>query len=225
MSRKNVKDKYPSACPRQITPAIREFAQDVAGHTDLCYVPVQPMPFSQPRMCYQNAFLARELGCGEPVLGFTIWTTRDLYLTTEHHCVLRTIDGLIDVTPDWGGAKRVLFIPTGQEATEENIEDIVLNGVCGHYKVLVDHPLIHRAVAVLNEASVRQHQDANQAIVNGRPQPAREREMWCDSVTCIERLIDRYYQQQRQRGEKRERREKRKSARTARKRARAGRCR
>lgn len=219
--KRTVKDKYPATCPRQITSAIQDFAQEIAGNADLLYVPVRPLSFSVPRMCYKNAFMARDLIGGEPVLGFAIWTTRDLFLTSEHHCVFRASDGeLIDVTPDWGGAKQVLFIPTGQEATPENVQEIVLNGVTGQFRVLKDHPLVHRAVAVLTEASVRQHQDANQAIVKGRPQPGGAAERWCSTVRRLEGLIDSYYQQQRQRGEERQQRRKKKLARTARKRAR-----
>lgn len=215
-------DKYSATCPRTITPAIRDFAQEIAGSSELCYVSNHPLSFCMPRMCYLNVFRAKSILGGEPILGFMIWATRDLFLTAEHHCVLRTPDGaLIDVTPDITNQKQILFVATGEEATPDAIREIVMNGKTGHYRVLANHPLIHRAVAVLDESATRLQRENNIALAAGMPRPAAERRRWSETVTQMERLIDRYYHQQQQRTDDRDNRRKNKLKRHARKKARA----
>jgi hypothetical protein len=214
-------DKYPAACPRHITPVIRGFALEIADCSDLCYVPIRAMAFCVPRMCYLNVFQSKDIVGGEPVLGFTIWATRDLFLTCEHHCVLRLPNGdLVDPTPEITGESRILFVPTGQAAVPDNIREIVMNGVSGHYRVLVDDPLIHRAVAVLIEGATRLHRENNLAVAEGRPLPAAEYRQWNDSATQMEWLMDQHYRRQRQRNEEREQRRKNKLQRKARKKTR-----
>ena len=65
----------------------------------------------------------------------------DAYLVAERHAVLRTKNGLIDITPQADGARRSLFAPTSEVPDSFAIP-------C-HYLPLVDHPLIHSAIGLL----------------------------------------------------------------------------
>jgi hypothetical protein len=174
-------------------------------------------------MCYLNSFLAAEMLGGEPVLGFMIWATKNLFLTSEHHCIVRTPAGeLIDPTPEiMSNSKQVLFVPSGEEATEDNIKQIVMHGVIGHFKALVDHPLIYQALKTLENASKRKHQAQIQANLNGKHLSEIEWMHWDQAVGRMEWLIDRYYQQQQQKMEEKGKRRKAKKQRQARKKARA----
>lgn len=191
-----MKDKYPPHCPTTITPAIRQFALELGGASEPEYVEVNPQPFARPSKCYLNCYLAQHIFGGEPVLGFRIWSTNDVMLTAEHHCVLRQFDGrLVDVTPDPIAVKRILFVRTGQSATPESIEQIIVSGATGGYKVVVDHPLLHRAAETLQDAAERWHRRQLEAAAIGTtPSPADYRK-WEQAVAEMERLFDGYYAQ------------------------------
>ncbi|MHB0958247.1 MAG: hypothetical protein ACYC0X_12275 [Pirellulaceae bacterium] len=189
-----MKDKYPPICPTTITPAIRQFAHELGGASEPEYVEVHPQPFAENARCYDNCFLAQQLFGGEPVLGFIIWSTSDVMLTAEHHCVLRQVDGrLIDVTPDPIAVKRILFVATNQLVTVENIEEIVVNGTTGGYKVLVDHPLLQRAANTLQQAAEKYHRRQLEAAASGTVPSAADLDQWNLAVVEMERLIEGYY--------------------------------
>lgn len=190
-----MREKYPSICPRSITAAICEFATELGGVSDPQFVEVRPQPFAREQECYLNCFLASELAGGEPVLGFRIWTTNKLMLTAEHHCVLKKNGSLVDITPDPSKVDRIVFVPTGQSPTVENIENILMNGVTGGCKVLVDHPYLHRAGKLLDEASRSLHRRGLVAAATGRELSAADYVDFNNAVAEIERLNDAYYAQ------------------------------
>lgn len=189
-----MKDKYAPHCPATITPAISQFAQELGGVSEPEYVEVHPQPFARISMCYANCFLAQQLFGGQPILGFRIWSTNDVMLTAEHHCVLQQADGrLVDVTPDPIALKRILFVRTNQLATPESIEQIIVSGATGGYKVLVDHPLLHRAAETVQEASERFHRRQLEAAAIGTTPSLVDYRQWDQAVAEMERLFDAYY--------------------------------
>lgn len=222
-----MKDKYPPHCPTTITPAIRQFALELGGASEPEYVEVHPQPFARTSKCYANCYVAQQVFGGEPVLGFMIWSTNDVMLTAEHHCVLKRADGrLVDVTPDPLRVKRILFVRTNQLATPESIEQIIASGATGGYKVLVGHPLLHRAAKTLQDASEGFHRRQLEASAIGTTPTTADYRHWDQAVAETEGLFDAYYASRIKVDRNRERvirRRKQKLARAKRKKARASR--
>jgi hypothetical protein len=224
--RSHPKDRYVATTPSTLSRQIEQFAHELTGAVDLHFVPVRPFSFAKERGCYGNC----ELGChvlgGEMVLGYLIWNTHDRFLTAEHHCVLQLPDGrLVDPTPQITGTRTVLFGRSDQPATKDFIEDFLITGMTGDFKLLVDHPYVHEAVRVLDQASNRLQQCENEAIRAGRSMSILEHRRWANAVEETERLLDAYYRQRQQKVEHRERqlrRKRRKAKRQAKKRNRAG---
>lgn len=214
--RSHPNDKYIATTPSRISRQIEQFTHELTGATDLHFVPVRPFSFSKERGCYGNCYRGRQILGGQMVLGYLIWNTHDLFLTAEHHCVLRMSDGrLVDPTPQIAGTRTILF------ARREFIADILISGMTGAFKVLVDHPYIHEAVRVLDQASDRLQQCENEALRAGRSMSILEQRRWGNAVEETERLLDAYYQQQRRKAEheqRRLRRKRQKAKRRARKR-------
>jgi diadenosine tetraphosphatase ApaH/serine/threonine PP2A family protein phosphatase len=167
-----MKDKYYARCPHPITDAIIEFAMEIADSDKLVYVPIQPQPFAERGKCYNNAFMTAAMLGGEPILGWMIWSTNDLFLTAEHHCVVKMTDGsFVDPTPDISGESHVLFVPSGEEASVENIERITLQGETGHYKLLVKHPLLSEVVNQLDAAASFNYQHTSLCFIGHTHSP------------------------------------------------------
>ncbi|QDU50508.1 hypothetical protein [Gimesia panareensis] len=180
------KSKYSAHTPARITPAIKQFAASHDGKS-LHFIPHRPFPFSVAFQCYQNCISAWQNGYGTPVLGWSIWQTRNLWLTSEYHCVLKTDDGFVDITPtDSNG--RLLFASSGTEITEDNYVYVKnhiqsLNGSqLGTYALLNHHPLVARAAQTLDRASNQLHASGN-----------RDWKSFDRSMISVETLLDRYY--------------------------------
>lgn len=212
-----MKDKYPPHCPTTITPAIRQFALELGGTSDPEYVEVHPQPFARTSKCYANCYLAQQVFGGKSVLGFMIWSTNDVMLTAEHHCVLKRADGrLVDVTPDPLRVKRILFVRTSQLATPASIEEIIASGATGGYRVLVDHPLLHRAAKTLQDASEKFHRRQLEASAIGTTPSTADYRHWDQAVAETEGLFDAYYSHRDQVERNREREMRRRTQKLAR---------
>lgn len=185
-------DKYSGSCPRSITDAVRAFALRLTGRNDLAYVPVEPAPWAAKGTCYANASVAAQIYGGEPLFGFCIWTTSNLFLTAEHHCVLLLPNGkMIDPTPQYHPERQILFVPTGEAPTAENAE----GHLTADYHLLVDHPLIRQVITILDTESVILVKQRRRNFLNGVKDGPRTIRRWERAVTQMETLIDRYYQQ------------------------------
>lgn len=190
-------DKYPSSIPTHITDQVRRFARELTHGESICRVPIRPQPFAKPLQCYLNSFLTTQFDGGNLVVGYSLWTTNDLFLTAEHHCIVRQADGtLTDPTPDWGGASRVLFAVMDEVADVDALEHLVRRNQSGAYRVLVDHPHIRRAVDVLDAASHQMWLRNNEAMQQGVSECDADRQLCLDAVDEVELWIDRYYQEQ-----------------------------
>lgn len=214
--------KHAGSVPNTFTREITEFA---AQHgNNLQYVPVCPQPFTRHNQCYANCDLARQLLGGNMVLGYSIWNTKDLFLSSEHHCVWRPPSGiLLDVTPDLSGGNRILFVPVRDIGPEEDaqriIEEIIVNGDTGTFFVLVQSPLIEKAVNVLANATARLGQMSNTAVREGKAVPNVEIDRFDEAMDTVDRCIDGYYatvRKQEYNEKRRQRRKRRKSARARR---------
>ena len=192
--------RYTATTPRAITNAIRDFAEDLGTTGEVVYVPINPMPWAQDGWCYLNCALA---GCGTPVIGWTIWNCRDLYLCAEHHCVLLQDDGTyLDVTPAMG-SRRCLFAPTGQtvtngdwEVVNSHLESIQRNGSGGQYQILVEDRRVKQAVEILKEASIRQWEERKREAETGIPVSVAADHRHNASMDRIEALLDEYFESQ-----------------------------
>lgn len=222
MKKTPTEDRHSVTCPARITPEIEEFCSSHSGTSDLHFVDVEAEPFARSWKCYFNCAIGERIGLGHPVCGYTIWSTKNLFLSSEHHCVLRKPDGrFVDITPDVTGSQRILFAPIAEDFTMEDIERIHLQGDANRARVLVNHPLICEAVCILEDAARRIQRERSLASAEKRPVSALEIRRHDEAIDRSERLIDRYYQRQRDRELRSQRRKVHKRERLARKRARA----
>lgn len=100
-----------SACPRP------EYPDDF----HLSMVNNEPIPNARPLKCWFNCLEAEEAGLGTTVYGWALWVDKlddgVLCMHSQHHAVLRTQAGLVDVTPylDEDGSicerEPILFLP------------------------------------------------------------------------------------------------------------------
>lgn len=81
-------------------------------------VPFHPESNAKTLECWFNCIDAAKAGKGEPVFGWAIWEEEDgegdKILFSQHHAVLRTEGGLIDITPAENSnfsPPHILFMP------------------------------------------------------------------------------------------------------------------
>ena len=132
---------------RPDSPQVLELAERYG--TIPTYVIVQPERKALLHGCYENVQAAFEEGRGTPQYGFAVYNQSDLYMTAEHHAVLRRQDGmLVDITPDLERRRSILLVPTG-----DTFEDVLAG--CEHrYGLLwplVDDERVHKAVSIMKK--------------------------------------------------------------------------
>lgn len=192
-------DKFMAKCPA-INDRIRAFAAENAGNSKVEYVSVTPYFGAQPSLCYLNVSLAASTFGGEPVLGYTIWDTAGLYLSAEHHCVLRMPQGLVDVTPDPQKRKQVLFVPTEEKLTTDNLMRIRRrNRERRLFCVLVKSGLVERAVDILHVSSHRYADQGSHYTLQGLPVPLSVHQEYEEASCRSTVLLDRHVRRERQR--------------------------
>jgi len=73
-----------------------------------------PMSGATPLHCWFNCLRAQNAGLGEVVYGWALWYEKtrsgDVFFS-QHHAVLRTPDGLVDITPYQDANKNPVVIP------------------------------------------------------------------------------------------------------------------
>lgn len=101
----------PNTVPRALTPALLEFCASIAP-TDPVFIPSVPVKRGVTSFCFENvAQKVRKKG-GSIAYGWAIWHMPGLYFEAEHHGVWRnSLGNFIDVSPQMGGRKRLLFLP------------------------------------------------------------------------------------------------------------------
>ena len=101
----------PNTVPRSLTPALLQFCASISS-AEPVFVTSIPMRRAATSFCFDNvAQRVREKG-GAIAYGWAIWHQPGLYFEAEHHAVwCNRLGNLIDVSPQMGGRRRLLFLP------------------------------------------------------------------------------------------------------------------
>lgn len=101
----------PDTVPRSLTPALLKFCVSISS-SDPVFVTSIPPKRAPRSFCFENvARRVRDKG-GSIAYGWAIWHLPGLYFEAEHHAVWRNkLGNLIDVSPQMGGRRRLLFLP------------------------------------------------------------------------------------------------------------------
>jgi len=101
----------PNTVPRALTPALREFCALITT-VEPVFVPSIPLKRAATSFCFENVAQRVEEKGGSIAYGWAIWHMPGLYFEAEHHGVwCNRLGNLIDVSPQMGGRKRLLFLP------------------------------------------------------------------------------------------------------------------
>jgi len=100
----------PNTVPRSLTPALLEFCALIAPAGPV-FIPSVPIKRGVTSFCFENvAQRVREKG-GSIAYGWAIWHMPNIYFEAEHHAVwCNALGNLIDVSPQMGGRKSLLFL-------------------------------------------------------------------------------------------------------------------
>lgn len=101
----------PNTVPGSITSSILEFCRSIAPNEPAFIISV-PLRRSATSFCFENVDRKIARNGGSKVFGWAIWHIPDRYFEAEHHAVWRNKNGgLIDVSPQMGQRRRMLFLP------------------------------------------------------------------------------------------------------------------
>ncbi|MCC4233382.1 hypothetical protein LL253_11850 [Sphingobium soli] len=101
----------PNTVPAAITPDLMHFCRRIADAVPV-FVTSVPFRSSGASFCFGNVERKIAKSGGDIAYGWAIWHISDLYYEAEHHAVWRNKAGnLIDVSPQLGGRRRLLFLP------------------------------------------------------------------------------------------------------------------
>ncbi|MCD0459575.1 hypothetical protein [Roseiconus lacunae] len=132
--------EFVAGTPKKISPEILGFCKTLGADAP-GFLTITPTDEAESSLCAHNVDIEVDKGNGLLQAGWTIWQMENAYLVAERHAVLRTRNGLVDITPQADGARRSLFAPTSEVPESFAIP-------C-RYLPLVDHPLIHSATGLL----------------------------------------------------------------------------
>lgn len=104
--------KYVATTPQEIDSTVAEFCRSIEPQHQPLFVDVAPDDAAMMGACYLNVADYVAINGGELQYGWLIWQLTGIYLTAEHHAVVRKGEALIDITPPLGGERRVLFLPS-----------------------------------------------------------------------------------------------------------------
>lgn len=97
--------------PSEIDQATLDFCATISASAPL-YVPVHPAPGAKAQYCFDNSVAEAKRHGGSAAYGWAIWHWPGRWFEAEHHAVWRTPAGdLLDVTPQLGDPRRILFLP------------------------------------------------------------------------------------------------------------------
>lgn len=101
----------PNTVPAAITLDLMQFCRRIAD-TAPVFVTSVPLKGSGASFCFENVERKIAKSGGSISYGWAIWHIPDLYYEAEHHAVWRNkLGNLIDVSPQLGGRRRMLFLP------------------------------------------------------------------------------------------------------------------
>lgn len=100
----------PNTAPRSLTPALLQFCASIAS-AEPAFIPSIPIKRAVTSFCFENVARKVDEKGGSIAYGWAIWHLPGLYFEAEHHAVWRNkLGNLIDVSPQMGGRKRLLFL-------------------------------------------------------------------------------------------------------------------
>lgn len=102
--------------PQKISTEIQSFCRTISS-SDPVFVQSIPIQRAKQSHCFDNVERKIAKSGGSVCFGWAIWHQPSLYFEAEHHAVWRNKYGkLIDVSPQHGKSRRMLFLPD-EEAT------------------------------------------------------------------------------------------------------------
>lgn len=108
--------RTPNTVPRSLTAALLQFCASIA-RAEPVFIPSIPVKRAAKSFCFENVARRVEEKGGSIAYGWAIWHLPGLYFEAEHHAVWRNkLGNLIDVSPQMGGRRRLLFL-TDDSAT------------------------------------------------------------------------------------------------------------
>lgn len=101
----------PNTVPKAITRDLLAFCQPISN-ADPVFITSVPVQGAVQSFCFENVERKIRKSGGTIAYGWAIWHVPGLYFEAEHHGVWRNkAGGLIDVSPQLGGRRRLLFLP------------------------------------------------------------------------------------------------------------------
>lgn len=106
--------------PLEITSTISTWAKQITGEFPI-YLDVGNS--GEPSQCFINCVSHYVEKGGRLLPGWVIWESQ-YHSIAEHHCVIENDDGmLIDLTPQRGGERKILFVPDRRNAPPRLIDN------------------------------------------------------------------------------------------------------
>jgi hypothetical protein len=104
-------ESLPNTVPRYLTPGLRAFCRAFTN-SEPVFINSVPVQRAVGSFCFANVERKVRKSGGSIVYGWAIWHLPSFYYEAEHHAVWRNKFGnLIDVSPQFGGRRRILFLP------------------------------------------------------------------------------------------------------------------
>ena len=97
--------------PKRLSADLLAFCSGISTERPI-YIPSKPSADAQTSACFDN--VGRKIGRagGSIAYGWAIWHLPSLYFEAEHHGVWRNRQRkLVDVSPQFGGVSKILFLP------------------------------------------------------------------------------------------------------------------
>jgi len=101
----------PNTVPKAVTPELLAFCRSISK-VEPMFITSVPVQGAVQSFCFENVQRKIRRSGGTTAYGWAIWHIPGLYFEAEHHGVWRNkTGGLIDVSPQLGGRRRLLFLP------------------------------------------------------------------------------------------------------------------
>jgi hypothetical protein len=101
----------PDTVPEALTPQLKAFCRTISD-SDPVFISSVPFQSSSSSFCFDNVAAKVRRNGGSIAYGWAIWNLQSFYFEAEHHAVWRNkLGNLIDVTPQMGKRRRMLFLP------------------------------------------------------------------------------------------------------------------
>jgi hypothetical protein len=111
----------PDTVPRSLTPALRAFCVNIS-RSDPVFINSVPIQGASHSFCFENVERKVRKSGGAITYGWAIWNLPSVYFEAEHHAVWRNkLGNLIDVSPQMGGRRRMLFLPDDSAIYDPNL--------------------------------------------------------------------------------------------------------